>query len=65
MFFFFFSGDIQDPSGCLPVQSVVRNLLWQGTWTSLEVITRGPLQPLQFCDFVLLNATAASGCLSS
>ena len=28
-----FSGDIQDPSGCLPVQPDVGGLLWQGGWT--------------------------------
>jgi len=30
---FSFSGDIQDPPGCLPVQAAVRSLLWQGDWT--------------------------------
>ena len=29
----FFSGDIQDQSGHLPVQPAVGSLLWQGGWT--------------------------------
>jgi len=28
-----FSGDIQGPSGRLPGQPALRNLLWQGGWT--------------------------------
>lgn len=28
-----FSGDIQDLSGCLPMQLAVGGLLWQENWT--------------------------------
>jgi len=55
-----FSGDIQGPSGRLPGQPALRNLLWQGGWTrwSFEV----PSNPfnsviLWFCDIIHLQGS--------
>ena len=49
---FSFSGDIQDPPGQSPVQSALVTLLQpEGLgW----MIPRGPFQPLNFCDSVIL-----------
>ena len=45
------SGDVEDLPGCLPVQPGLGNLLCRG----LDyMISRGPFQPLQLCDSVIL-----------
>jgi len=47
-----FSGDIQDPPGCGPVQPAVGDPSSTG---ELDQMThRGPFQPLLFCDSVIL-----------
>ena len=42
-----FSGDNQNLPGCFPGQPVIGNLLLA---VGLDLISRGPFQPLRYCD---------------
>jgi len=61
-----FSGDIQDPPGCGPVQPALGDRASAG---GLDWVThRGPFQPLPCCDAVIykvLNPQSASHLVSS